>query len=62
MFYQYPQRPKYQNIALLGAGSMGEVYRARRVNDGIEVAIKYLSSLDYDTRQRFRREAENYLG
>jgi|SRR5215213_11457867 len=61
MFYQYPQRPKYQNIALLGAGSMGEVYRARRESDGAEVAVKYLRSLDYDTRQRFKREAENYL-
>lgn len=61
MFYQYPPRPKYQHIEPLGAGAMGEVFRARRLSDNAEVAIKYLRDLDWDARQRFQREANNYL-
>lgn len=61
MFSLYPPKPKYRHVALLGAGSMGEVYHARREGDNADVAIKYLRALDHDARQRFQREANNYL-
>jgi serine/threonine protein kinase len=46
---------------VLGAGSMGSVYRARQLNVGREVAIKILRqdrSADDSTHARFKREAE----
>lgn len=61
MFNQHSPKPKYQNIALIGAGGTGEVYHARRLSDNRSVAIKYLRNIDYDAFQRFQREANNYL-
>jgi serine/threonine protein kinase len=51
----------YEILAPLGAGGMGEVYRARDTRLGREVAIKVLPShlsSSPDVRQRFEREAK----
>jgi Tol biopolymer transport system component len=50
----------YQIVSLLGAGGMGEVYRARDTKLGRDVAIKILPKLftsDPDRLARFEREA-----
>src|SRR5512145_1989569 len=50
----------YEIAALLGAGGMGEVYRARDTVLGRDVAIKVLSPRavgDESARRRFRQEA-----
>jgi len=51
----------YEITSLLGAGGMGEVYRARDPRLAREVAIKVLpstSSTDLDRRRRFEQEAK----
>jgi serine/threonine protein kinase/tetratricopeptide (TPR) repeat protein len=51
----------YEIVALLGAGGMGEVYRARDPRLGREVAIKTIHerlAADEDARRRFTRETQ----
>jgi dipeptidyl aminopeptidase/acylaminoacyl peptidase len=51
----------YEIVAAIGAGGMGEVYRARDTRLGRDVAIKVLPpvfALDTDRRARFDREAQ----
>ncbi len=50
----------YEIVALLGAGGMGEVYRARDTRLGRDVAVKVLNDEAFgmaDRRARFEREA-----
>ena len=51
----------YEIVSLLGAGGMGEVYRARDTNLGRDVALKTLPdrlTVDPERLARFRREAQ----
>jgi serine/threonine protein kinase len=51
----------YEILSALGAGGMGEVYRARDTKLGRDVALKIISdtyALDPDRVVRFRREAQ----
>jgi Tol biopolymer transport system component len=55
----------YEVVAPLGAGGMGEVYRARDTRLGRDVAIKILPkemSADPVRKQRFEREAKTISG
>src|SRR5207342_534897 len=51
----------YEIVAPIGAGGMGEVYKAKDSRLGRDVAVKVLSShlsADAEIRQRFEREAK----
>lgn len=52
---------KYHVDEMIGKGSLGRVYRAHRLSDGMQVALKVLRenlSTDDEALARFRREAQ----
>src|SRR5262249_14852431 len=52
----------YDVIVLIGSGGMGDVYRARDLRLGRDVALKVLDpsiAADPDARRRFEREAQS---
>jgi serine/threonine protein kinase len=59
MLWQDVQRPVYQDFELLGSGATGEVYKARRLSDGLMVAKKYSRFFDISALHDFQREAWN---
>src|SRR5215472_12420571 len=55
----------YEVLSALGAGGMGEVYRAKDTRLGRDVAVKILPkemSADAARKQRFEREAKTISG
>ena len=51
---------RYELLSVIGEGGMGEVYQARRRDDGVTVAVKVLRKellSDQDAVARFKREA-----
>lgn len=53
-----PLDSSYHVEALLGRGSMGNVYLAREIKSGLEVAIKVARHASREARERFRREVD----
>ena len=51
-----PCHPLYREVARLGAGGMGVVYRVRSVEQGTELALKVLHQRDAALRARLIRE------
>jgi eukaryotic-like serine/threonine-protein kinase len=52
--------PKYEKLEKLGEGANGIVHKAKRTSDGKIVAIKYLKTFDFQSRQRFQNEIQVY--
>lgn len=54
----------YELLELIGSGGMSQVYRARRVEDGLIVALKAIriEDIDADYERRLRREPEVQQG
>ncbi len=53
---RHKNKEEYELLAVLGRGGFGEVFKARRVSDGLLVAVKYLFSEKQS--DRFLREAK----
>lgn len=49
-------KDEYELLAVLGRGGFGEVFKARRVSDGLVVAVKFLFSEKQS--DRFLKEAK----
>ncbi len=53
---RHKNKDEYELLAVLGRGGFGEVFKARRVSDGMLVAVKYLFSEKQS--ERFIKEAK----
>ena len=53
---RHKNKEEYELLAVLGRGGFGEVFKARRVSDGLLVAVKYLFSEKQS--DRFLKEAK----
>jgi len=58
--FPYELTPDYKNIGLIGSGGFARVFRANRISDGKEVAVKIPITLDRSIGKSFMREMNTW--
>jgi serine/threonine protein kinase len=58
--FPYELSPDYTDVGLIGKGGFARVFRANRIRDGKEVAVKIPISMDRSVGKSFIKEMENW--